>query len=353
MRPPYLPTLLILLALAGSVSARAWYITPDGTGDAPTIQAGIDSADVADTVLVASGTYYERNIQMKAGIVLVSEGGVASCATIDAQHLHTVFWCVDCDSLTIIKGFTIANGTPYMGNPGFGGGMTIGRSPGIVIENCRFVGNTTHYGGGVFCQDCSPKFMSCIFKGNYGITEGGGLYCAYDASPTLENCLFVGNRAGWGAGLFCLVISAPKLIGCTLYANRAYDGGGAIYCREVSAPVLERTIIAYSTEGGAIVCEDEMSSVSLTCCDIYGNAGGDWTGCIADQSGVNGNISADPLFCAAEDGDFSVESCSPCLPGNHPDGYDCGGVIGAFGEGCACGATTEPTTWGTIKAMYR
>jgi hypothetical protein len=41
------------------------------------------------------------------------------------------------------------------------------------------------------------------------------------------------------------------------------------------------------------------------------------------------------------------------LPGNHPDGYECG-LIGAWGEGCSCGPSeTEPTTWGAIKAMYK
>jgi hypothetical protein len=116
---------------------------------------------------------------------------------------------------------------------------------------------------------------------------------------------------------------------------------------------VENTIIAYSASGGAVACEGATAAPSLYCCDIYGNAGGDWAGCIADQLGENGNISADPFFCDTDGGDFSVELCSPCLPGNHPDGYDCGGVIGALGEGCGCGTATTPSTWGTIKATYR
>lgn len=30
-------------------------------------------------------------------------------------------------------------------------------------------------------------------------------------------------------------------------------------------------------------------SVAATCCDFYGNAGGDWVGCVAGMNGVNGN----------------------------------------------------------------
>ena len=46
-------TLGLVCLTATFASARTWYILPDGTGDAPTIQAGIDSAAIADTVLVA------------------------------------------------------------------------------------------------------------------------------------------------------------------------------------------------------------------------------------------------------------------------------------------------------------
>jgi len=64
---------------------------------------------------------------------------------------------------------------------------------------------------------------------------------------------------------------------------------------------------------------------------VYGNAGGDWTGCIADQYGINGNISEDPLFCDAENGDFTIrDDYSPCAPANNPE---CG-LIGALGVDC-------------------
>ena len=46
-----------LLSPLSSALARTWYITPDGLGDAPTIQAGVDSSSAGDTVLVACGTY--------------------------------------------------------------------------------------------------------------------------------------------------------------------------------------------------------------------------------------------------------------------------------------------------------
>jgi hypothetical protein len=71
----------------------------------------------------------------------------------------------------------------------------------------------------------------------------------------------------------------------------------------------------------------------LTCCDVYGNAGGDWVGYIADQAGINGNFSADPLFCDTANGDLHIFNASPCAPANN----SCGVLIGALDVGCTYG----------------
>ncbi len=51
-----LAALVALLFLCADAAARTWYITPDGTGGAATIQAGMDSAAVGDTLALACGT---------------------------------------------------------------------------------------------------------------------------------------------------------------------------------------------------------------------------------------------------------------------------------------------------------
>jgi hypothetical protein len=104
--------------------------------------------------------------------------------------------------------------------------------------------------------------------------------------------------------------------------------------------VIQKTIIAFSTDGEGAYCFS--GDLTLSCSDIFGNADGDWVDSIADQQGGDGNICEDPLFCDAEGGDLTLRADSPCLPGNHPDGYDCGGMIGAWPEGCpATGAADE------------
>jgi predicted outer membrane repeat protein len=138
---------------------------------------------------------------------------------------------------------------------------------------------------------------------------------------------------------------------CTFSGNSAGDGGGGIWCEYESWPRLQNTIIAFSTQGEAVYC-DETSSPALTCCDIFGNASGDWVGCIAGQYGMNGNFSADPLFCGEMNypGDpYRLDIASPCAVRNSA----CGELIGARPAGCSEGVSTERTTWGRVKAMYR
>jgi hypothetical protein len=117
-----------------------------------------------------------------------------------------------------------------------------------------------------------------------------------------------------------------------------------------SFPVLENTVIAFATAGGSIFCIPGDSDPILTCCDIYGNTGGDWTDCIEDQQGINGNISEDPLFCDPGNEDFTLQECSPCAPFSPPN-PECD-LIGAWPVGCG-GTPTIETSWGAVKAMFR
>lgn len=352
---------IVSAALSGhSVSGRTWHIEPDGTGDAPAIQAGIDSASAGDTVLVACGTYYESGLRnLRRGVVLMSETGEYGCAMIDAQRQWNVIaGCWDCDSTTIIQGFTITGGltTEEQGPPGWGAGMVCNGS--VRVANCLFLDNLSYgYGGGVFVNMGTPRFENCIFMGNRA-NQGSAIYsAAHSAAPTciITDCTFVGNYSDNAGTVYCLG-GSPVISRCTFYGNSARDGGSGIAIEATvsfTAPRIDCTIIASGSSGrGAVDC-DEWSHPVFTCCDIYGNVGGDWNGYVASQNGVNGNFSADPRFCDAPHGNLTLESCSPCLPGNHPDGYACNGVLGAYDLGCECGAAVKQSSWGSIKAMYK
>jgi predicted outer membrane repeat protein len=226
-----------------------------------------------------------------------------------------------------------------------------------TIIDCRFIDNTADCIGGVFIQVGSPTFIDCLFEGNEtspydmaggmfigghsspllnGCTfrnntsgDGGGVFCRFSANPTLKDCLFIANTANNGGGLFCEDSSSTTVQSCTFVANAASVSGGGVFCQDEATVAIEKTIIAFSTDGSAVHCEGDASAL-LGCCDLYGNAGGDWVGCIADQFGDDGNISDDPVFCDLVDYDLSLHSDSPCAWANNPE---CG-YIGALPVGC-------------------
>jgi hypothetical protein len=121
--------------------------------------------------------------------------------------------------------------------------------------------------------------------------------------------------------------ASPTLTGCTFAGNVS----GGLVCDYSSSLSLENTIVSFSSGAVAILCLGG-SDVTLTCCNIYGNVGGDWVGCIEDQYGINGNISEDPLFCDPDLGDFTIRGDSPCAPFSPPN-EECG-LIGAWPVGC-------------------
>jgi hypothetical protein len=141
---------------------------------------------------------------------------------------------------------------------------------------------------------------------------------------------------------------------CT-FCDNSDAGVAAIYAEWEFT--MTNTIIAFSQGGAAIEC---WSTPTLTCCDLYGNMGGDWVGSIAGQYGINGNISENPLFCNRIGGEFQLRGGSPCAPFSPPN-QECD-LIGAWPVGCdptsgiaddEPGPQRESSSWGGIKVGYR
>lgn len=223
--------------------------------------------------------------------------------------------------------------THFEGNRGgFGGGIEmLVSSPGEpVLEECTFIGNTGCSGGAIFVQLAEPLIENCRSSHNYG-DFGGFIFCG-DASPVVIRCTsFRDTTDHWGSSLHCQGRCEPHIIECTFSHGFSYGetSGSAIHLTDNSDAFFARCIVSFCSRGQAAYCSDAEATCTFSCSDIYGNQLGDYEDCLEGQLGIQGNVSADPLFCDAGAGDLHLASESPC----GPDSSACG-PIGALSIRC-------------------
>jgi hypothetical protein len=182
--------------------------------------------------------------------------------------------------------------------------------------------------GGVFASAPVVTIERCVIEGNWARWGSAGGIGLYLAEFVIQGCLISGNTSdefGMG-GRVGIESSSGVIDGCTITRNAGSPPSGGIDVTW-SSVAIGRSIVASNTGRGFSNCYE--STITVACCDVAVNTDGNEI-CGAD---LGGNFSLDPLFCDAENGDYRLDGNSPCLPGNHPDGVDCG-LIGALGWGC-------------------
>ena len=88
-------SLVVFLGLAASTHAATWIVRADGSGDFPTIQAGLTGSAAGDTLELADGTYsgpgnFDLNPAGK-DLVVRSQSGDPEACVIDGQDFY-VHW---------------------------------------------------------------------------------------------------------------------------------------------------------------------------------------------------------------------------------------------------------------------
>ena len=321
------------------------------------------------------------------------EATVIDCAGSSVEFHRGVRFHGGEDTAAVLSGFTIRNGFGPRDGPSsrsVGGAVSCDSGSSPLIVNCVFAADTAWDGGAVYCYKSSPVFRDCRIEGNVGWNVGGGMTCN-EATPSLMNCTIAGDSSYWGGGIYGMN-STINLIDCTIEANRANHGGGietesSTVVATGSTFLDNRAIRGAAVYGGSVVaersvfrnniaeqsgsCFDNVQasltnctvlnntspngltfqtditlnrcvvaynygplSFSVTtpimlCTDIYGNGKDDTLGVHADQLGVAGNISADPIFCDTSVNNYHLWYLSPC----GPDSSGCG-LMGAFEVGC-------------------
>jgi parallel beta helix pectate lyase-like protein len=269
---------------------RSWYIKPDGSGDAPSIQAGIDSAFDRDTILVAPGTYFEDiDFEGKGVVVKSAMGADETILDGTGQDSSVVIFKHAEPRSAVLEGFTITNGygTNYEGGAIYcptgsptirqnrivnnhavwGGAMLLGPTgagregpfPSPVIEDNVFESNAADHGGGaIMAYGSEPTIRGNYFKRNAVVMEGDGaaihLRLAWGGSAIVEDNVFVENVAGdQGGGVFAYTDNGagPVTIEGNLFLRNVGRG-------DVSAP----SDLPYRGTGGAIATGSLYGSIS-------------------------------------------------------------------------------------------
>lgn len=404
---------VVCFILPRSALSRTWYIKPDGTGDAPTIQAGVDSAASGDTVLVAPGSYHE-NVLMKGGITLASVAGWSSTSIEPPARLTPIIKCTDSVPGAVVMGFTLKGGRAPLGGAIYWSGASVSIVQNRFVNNrcsddggaifCSDVDNLSiqenifetnfaaDWGGAIFCDNCSPivtgnEFTNCssryggalgcygsldivvnenVFAGNSCVQQGGAVYCNYSCSGEFEHNSFEGNSTTGTGGAVCCLRGTYEVRANLFVENKADCGGAIGIGRDASVVIHGNTF--YSNQatlrGSSVSCSDAASVWIYNCiiafsedapaidCTFHVVARLDCNDLWMNDSDYNG--------CVAGPHDFYEDPlfCDPftgdytlqeCSPCVY--GYGCG-QVGAYGVGCGPSKTVS-ATWGAIKSMYR
>lgn len=192
---------LALVLLVQPVHARVWTVYHDGSGDAPTIQAAIDSSVSGDVVAVFPGTYAER-ITMKDNVSLLAVQGpdVTFLEAPAGSWWIPLIAADDIGGTTLLYGFTIGGGDMTNG--------LLGSNCSLQIRCNQFVGNIApeeailDFGGGAAIAiygDSSPMIEANLFRDNHHLSHhgygviGGTLWVATDGWATIRGNEFADN----------------------------------------------------------------------------------------------------------------------------------------------------------------
>ncbi len=229
----------------------------------------------------------------------------------------------------------------------FGGGILCHAGSDATVRGNTIHGNRVlHDGGaGIGSWNATVEIVGNLIHNNSAYAEGGGVYVLFGKSSVRDNTIFR-NRALFGAGVH--VVEAPGVIeGNTFVENASTHSsvGSTIRSTSYVSPLTARNIVVRSIGGYGIDCG---LAHQVTCNLLLANDLGAFKDC--EEQELFGNFEADPKFCDAATDDFTLAADSPCLPGNHPEGIECG-LIGALNEGCPA-VPVSSVSWGRIKARF-
>ena len=302
---------LFTLLLIGCVSVQATAADINVPADQATIQAAINVAvSGVDEVVVAPGNYPELINLLGKAITVRSSGG-PDVTTIDGTGLGgSVISCITGEvNDTIIQGFTITGGIGTVSGTNLVGGGLFVDGAGPMVIDCTFTSMTTALGGAAYFADnfafaFESVLLDCRFLNNTAtkIGSGGGAMINVVAKVKLYNCLFRGNTGDLGGAIIAStgMVTATN---CVFYENTALSAGSVVH--NLGTIGFRSCILWNNLPAGSPITF--LNSAGLLYNDIQFVSG----------SGT-GTINVDPKFVDPANGDFHLQTISPCINAGEP-----------------------------------
>lgn len=360
-------------AYVSQVSSNPVYPYADWATAATNIQDAVDVLSSGDVVVVGDGIYDQggrsslygsttNRLLISHNITVKSLNGPAVTEIRGAKDPITTnglsaVRCVWMNSGGVLSGFTLSNGatsTNGLGGGSYGGTLIdcilVGNSAGDagggsyngVLTNCTLSGNTAIDGGGA----SSSTLTGCVISNNLAYGDGGGAHkstltdctiaenTANDAgggafSVTMTNCRILNNDATYsgGAGGSGYIGAQSTLYNCTVTGNTAADVGGGTGYGSVLYNCTLTGNAAGQLSGGShwgtlynciVVNNSAPNSPNYNWDGAYGSIFR--YSCTTPLPPGAGNITENPGFIDAGNGNLRLSASSPCIDSGN-NGY--------------------------------
>ncbi|MEY4118550.1 MAG: hypothetical protein RLZZ116_1878, partial [Planctomycetota bacterium] len=233
-----------------------------GSGYA-TIDAAVAAAPAGAVIRVSPGSYSTGLILDSKPLSLVSIGGPA-VTIISGTGVASSMVAIRGAAAngTLIDGFTFRDGA--VGTAAYGvrvGGAMFLENTTATIRNCRFINNSTEYGGGIYGLGFSGVIEDCLFDTNSAQFNSGGVQLGFGGSCVFRRNVLVGNSAENGGGMHLVnwfegSVTSVSVEDCEFRDNIAIASGGAIYWYGnlgVDLPIVRCRMTGNESQDAALV----------------------------------------------------------------------------------------------------
>lgn len=310
----------------GAIIAQEGYLDVEGCDFHDNAVAGDQGSGGA--IEIGSGQLYviscvfKNNGAAYGGAVALDDTSVGSIVGSDFENNGTVSGATAVGGGAVFIAATAGAGTVRYDTFGSntanaGGAICVENAQGQYVGFNSFTGNHAGYGGGVYVwQGSVNSVMGNAFDENKADSLGAAIYmnASGDTTNDIADNVFTNNTStdafaeGFAAGV--VVAGGGAVVNNTLEGNT----GTAISL--IGPSITSNNIIAFN---GAGVAAAQPNIGPFHANDVYSNSGAAFTG-MADPTGADGNVSADPEFEDRAGGDRHLSYGSPCInTGNNAD----------------------------------